>query len=298
MVVNGSLSLGRPGLVLGNYLTMAKPGIVLGNLVTLAGGFFLAAKGMVPLQLLLVTIVGLALVVGSGCALNNVIDRDIDGKMQRTRNRPLVRGALSAQASLLYAFVLGLAGFTLLTVATNPLTTLIAAIGYVIYVGVYSMYMKRNSVYGTLVGSLSGAVPPVIGYCAVTGRFDLGALLLLAIFSLWQMPHFYAIALFRLQDYQAAGIPVWPAVKGVESTKRQILIYITAFTGAAAMLSLTGYAGHAFLAVSLAMGAYWLRLAWAGWNVTDERAWARKLFFYSILIVLAVSVTMSLDYVR
>ncbi len=298
MVVNGSLSLARPGQVFGNYLAMAKPGIVMGNLVTLAGGFFLASRGMVHIPLLLATMAGLALVVASGCVVNNIIDRDIDGLMRRTGNRPLVRDAVSPQSALVYAFTLGLAGFALLVAATNPLTTFIAAIGYVIYVGVYSLYMKRNSIYGTLVGSLSGAVPPVVGYCAVAGRFDLGALILLAIFSLWQMPHFYAIALFRLRDYQAAGIPVWPAVKGIASTKRQILLYIVAFTAAAAALSLTGYAGHAFLAVSLAMGVYWFRLAWTGWSTGDAQAWARKLFFYSIQVVFALSFAMSLDFVR
>ena len=298
MVVNGSISLSRPGQVLGNYIAMAKPGIVLGNLVTLAGGFFLAAKGVVHIPLLLGTMLGLVLVVASGCALNNVIDRDIDGVMQRTRNRPLVRGALSARSGLLYATLLGLAGFILLAIATNPLTTLIAAIGYVIYVAVYSLYMKRNSIYGTLVGSLSGAVPPVVGYCAVTGRFDLGTLLLFAIFSLWQIPHFYAIALFRLQDYQIAGIPVWPVARGVASTKRQMAYYITAFTSAAALLSLTGYVGHIFLAVSLVSGGVWLRLAWAGRTTQDDRLWAHKLFVYSIVVVMAISIAMSLDYVR
>lgn len=295
MVVNGSLSLARPGQVLGNYLAMVKPGIVLGNLVTLAGGFFLASKGVVDIRLLVATMFGPALVVASGCVFNNVIDQDIDGRMQRTRGRALVSGAIAVPVALVLATLLGLAGFAVLDVATNRLTLLMAAIGFVVYVGIYSLYLKRNSIWGTLVGSLSGAVPPVVGYCAVTGRFDLGALMLLAIFSLWQMPHFYAIALYRLQDYKAAGVPVWPAVKGFESTKRQILVYIVAFTAAALGLGLAGYAGRIYEGVVLAAGGYWLYLARAG--SADDHVWARKLFLYSILVVLAVSAALALDYV-
>lgn len=108
----------------------------------------------------------------------------------------------------------------LLYVAANALAMMLAVIGFVIYVGVYSLYMKRKSVYGTLIGSLSGAAPPVIGYCAVTGQFDTGALILLLIFSLWQMPHSYAIAIFRFKDYQAANIPVLPVIKGISVTKK------------------------------------------------------------------------------
>jgi protoheme IX farnesyltransferase len=294
MVLSGVLSQSRPGQLLGNYLAMVKPGIVLGNLVTLAGGFFLAARGAVDFTLLLETTLGLALVVASGCAVNNVIDRDIDGVMQRTRGRPMVRGALSSQNGLVFAGLIGLAGFTQLAVATNTLTTLIAAIGYVIYVGVYSLYMKRHSIYGSLVGSLSGAVPPVVGYCAVTGRFDLAAFLLLAIFSCWQIPHFHAIAVSRLQDYKSAGIPVWPAVKGFGSTKRQTEIYVVGFTAAALALAIAGYAGRVYELAMLALGGYWLYLARS--VAADQRAWARRLFLYSIVVVLATSVALALDY--
>lgn len=283
-------------MVLSNYLSVAKPGIIAGNLVTLAGGFFLASRGAVDLHLLLATAVGLALVVASGCVFNNVIDRDIDGKMQRTRNRVLVRGAITPQAALLYAALLGVAGFGLMATETNPLATLIVALGFVVYVGVYSLYFKRHSVYGTLIGSLSGAAPPLVGYCAVTGSFDLGALVLLLIFSLWQMPHFYAIAIFRLQDYRAAGIPVLPAVEGIQVTKKHIVFYTGAFFAATLALSLGRYTGYGFMAVATVLGGYWLHLAWSGRTTFDDVAWARRLFFFSLLIVMAISVTMSVDY--
>ncbi len=201
------------------YLQVTKPGIIFGNLISVIGGFLLASKGSIDYALFLTSLVGVSLVVASGCVFNNVIDRDIDIKMERTRNRVLVKGLISAKVSLVYATVLGIAGFALLYFGANPLAMWLAVMGFVVYVGVYSLYMKRHSVYGTLIGSLSGAAPPVIGYCAVTNEFDAGALILLAIFSLWQMPHSYAIAIFRFKDYQAANIPVLPVVKGISVAK-------------------------------------------------------------------------------
>ncbi|MGZ9914588.1 heme o synthase, partial [Escherichia coli] len=176
------------------YLQVTKPGIIFGNLISVIGGFLLASKGSIDYPLFIYTLVGVSLVVASGCVFNNYIDRDIDRKMERTKNRVLVKGLISPAVSLVYATLLGIAGFMLLWFGANPLACWLGVMGFVVYVGVYSLYMKRHSVYGTLIGSLSGAAPPVIGYCAVTGEFDSGAAILLAIFSLWQMPHSYAIA--------------------------------------------------------------------------------------------------------
>jgi protoheme IX farnesyltransferase len=163
--------------------------------------------------------------------------------------------------SLWYATALGVAGIALLYFAANPLAALLAVLGFMVYVGVYSLYMKRHSVYGTLVGSLSGAAPPVIGYCAVSGQFDSGALILLAIFSLWQMPHSYAIAIFRFKDYQAANIPVLPVVKGIPVAKLHITLYILAFMVPTLMLFLGGYAGYKYLVVATAVSVWWLGMA-------------------------------------
>jgi protoheme IX farnesyltransferase len=279
------------------YLSVTKPGIIFGNLISTVGGFLLAARGQVHLGLLLATVVGLALVVASGCAINNCIDRDIDSKMARTKKRVLVTGAMSAKAALAHGIVLGLIGFGTLWHWTNAQATACAAFGFFIYVGVYSLYMKRKSVYGTLVGSLSGAVPPVAGYLAVTGQFDLGALILLVMFSLWQMPHSYAIAIFRFQDYEAANIPVLPVVRGVSAAKQQIVLYILAFGAATAMLTFGGYVGYGYLAVATATSLWWLKMALSGYQAqTDDRAWARQVFFFSIITITALSVMMAVDF--
>ncbi len=276
------------------YLLITKPGIIMGNLISVLGGFFLAANGSQSLQLLLMTLMGVSLVIASGCVFNNYIDRDIDGLMERTRNRVLVKGLISPRASLIYASLLGVAGVVLLG-QINGLAALLGGLGFVVYVGLYSLWLKRRSVYGTLVGSLSGAMPPVIGYCAVRGEFDSGALVLLLIFSLWQMPHSYAIAIFRLRDYQAAGIPVLPVMRGIRVTKDHMLGYIIAFALAALMLTGTGYAGYGYLGVALLVSAIWLLLAVNGYRVSDDAVWARKLFFFSIIAISALSLMMSVD---
>ncbi len=278
------------------YLLITKPGIIFGNLVSVAGGFFLASRGEIDLALLLATALGISLVIASGCVFNNYIDRDIDSKMERTRNRVLVRGLIPASHALIYGSVLGLAGITLLYVTTNMLTVWLSLFGFAIYVGAYSLYLKRNSVYGTLIGSLSGAAPPVIGYCAVSNSFDMGAVILLVIFSLWQMPHSYAIAIFRLKDYTAASIPVLPVKKGILATKKHIVLWIMAFVVATLMLTLSGYTGVQYLVVAGAIGIYWLGMALAGYKTDNDQAWAKKLFMFSIVTITALSVMMSIDF--
>ncbi|WP_346080811.1 heme o synthase [Gibbsiella dentisursi] len=278
------------------YLQVTKPGIIFGNLISVVGGFLLASKGSIDYPLFLATLVGVSLVVASGCVFNNYIDRDIDKKMERTKNRVLVKGLIAPSASLVYATVLGIAGFVLLYTAANPLAMWLAVMGFVVYVGLYSLYMKRHSVYGTLIGSLSGAAPPVIGYCAVTNEFDAGALILLAIFSLWQMPHSYAIAIFRFKDYQAANIPVLPVVKGISVAKNHITVYILAFMIATLMLALSGYAGYKYLIVAAAVSVWWLGMALRGYKAENDSIWARKLFVFSIVAITSLSVMMSIDF--
>ena len=278
------------------YLLVTKPGIIFGNLVSVIGGFFLASKGSLDLPLFLATITGVSLVIASGCAFNNYIDQDIDRIMERTKNRVLVQGLISPKVTLIYASVLGLVGVALLDIVANRLAALLAVMGFVVYVGLYSLWLKRKSVYGTLIGSLSGAAPPVIGYCAVSNQFDIAALILLLIFSLWQMPHSYAIAIFRFKDYQSASIPVLPVKYGISVTKNHIFRYILAFAVATLMLTLSGYAGYSYFVVAALISAGRLAMAQAGFKTTDDRVWAKKLFIFSIVAITMLSVMMSIDF--
>lgn len=283
--------------LLKQYLNLAKPGIVFGNLISVTGGFFLASRGDANLSLYFATALGVSLVIASGCVFNNYIDRDIDQKMERTRNRVLAQGLVSPAHAIVYAFALGVVGVAVLYAATNTLAVMLVLMGFVVYVGLYSLWLKRGSVYGTLVGSLSGAAPPVVGYCAVSNEFDAGAAILLLIFSLWQMPHSYAIAIFRFNDYQAANIPVLPVIKGISAAKRQIVLYIAAFVVATLMLTLSGYAGYSYFVVAALSGAYWLWMGVSGYKAADDRVWARKLFTFSIISITMLSVMMSVDFI-
>lgn len=278
------------------YYSLTKPGIIFGNLITVAGGFFLASKGNFHFILFIATLLGISLVIASGCVFNNVIDQDIDKIMERTKNRVLVKGLIAEKTALLFGIILGIAGTYVLYRYTNILTVEIALLGLFVYVVVYSLWLKRSSIYGTLIGSISGSVPPVAGYCAVTNRFDLGAVILFLILSFWQMPHSYAIAIYRLNDYTAAGIPVLPVKRGIYLTKINMLAFVFAFIVATMLLTIFDYTGFIYLTVVGLLGLRWLWLAISGFTHLDDKKWARKMFMFSIIIITVLSVMMAADY--
>ncbi len=262
--------------------------------MTAIAGFLLASAGQVSFGLLGAMVVGLSLVIGSACVFNNYIDRDIDRKMERTQKRALVKGTISGRNALAFGTVLGLAGVMVLGVLTNLLTLGVALVGVLVYVVLYAIG-KRASVYGTLVGSVAGAVPPVVGYCAVTNQFDGGAIILFAILVLWQMPHFYAIAMYRLDDYAAASLPVLPVKAGLAATKRQILWYIAAFTVMVTALTVFGYTGYTYLIVATGLGLAWFVMGWRGLAASDDKLWARKMFKFSLIVLMTWSVLISAE---
>lgn len=277
---------------------LAKPGIVFGNLVAAVGGFLLAARGQVQPVPFAAMAAGVILVVGSGCAVNNVIDRDIDARMERTRGRALVTGRATPGLALAWAALMGAAGFAALAAWTNAWAVGFAAMGWAVYVGLYSLWFKRRSVHGIWIGSLAGAAPPVIGYCAAAGRFDGGAALLFLIYALWQIPHSDAIAIFRLKDFAAAGLPVSPIARGMPAAKRQIVATIFAFTLAAVALAWGGWAGWAYGAVALAAGGYWFAIALKRAAGESDAQWAKRVFLCSIVTIMALGVMMSVDFTR
>ncbi len=279
-----------------NYYLLTKPGIILGNLVTVAAGFLLASRGAVDFGLFLATLLGLALIMASACVFNNYIDVPLDKKMVRTKSRPLVQGLISGRYALLFATVLGLLGVLVLFFFTNLLTVGVAAAGFFIYVLLYSLW-KGRTVYGTAIGSLAGATPPVVGYCAVSNSFDAGALILFAMMVLWQMPHFFAIALYHFDDYVAAGIPVLPVKEGPLRTKVHMVLYILGFIGAAALLTLFNYTGTLYLFVAMSLGLAWLLLSLKGFGCASDKRWGGQMFRLSLLLIGAISLAIPFDFV-
>ena len=276
------------------YYLVTKPGIILGNLVTVAAGFALASKGHLNVGVFLATLVGLACVIASACVFNNYIDRHADEKMARTKNRPLVTGAISIRNAILFAISLGVFGILVLALFTNLLTVFIAASGFCIYVFLYSFWKYRTA-YATEIGSFAGGVPPLVGYCAASGSLDGGALLLFLMIALWQMPHFFAISMYRCEDYAAASIPVLAIKKGMTTTKVRMLLYIVAFLVVTLLLTLCGYTGMAYLTTAALLGTAWLWLCIKGFKSANDKLWARHMFRFSLIVIMALSILISVD---
>ncbi len=276
------------------YYRLTKPGIIYGNAITAIGGFFLASRGTFDPVLFLAMLIGISLVMASACVFNNYIDRDIDKLMSRTKNRAIVSGEISERSALIFATVLGLIGFSTLLILTNNVATYVALLGFIVYVILYGIG-KRRTVHGTVIGSVSGAVPPVVGYTAVTGAIDAAAGLLFFILVLWQMPHFYAIAMYRIKDYAAASIPVLPIKKGFLHTKIQMVVYVILFVLATLCLTLLGYTGYTYAVVMTVLGIIWLKLSFEGFDAPNESVWARRFFKFSLIVLLTFSILVSLD---
>lgn len=273
------------------YLLLTKPGIIMGNVVNAIGGFALASKGHFSFSLFVAMLIGMACVIGSACTFNNYIDREADRKMVRTRNRPLARGTLSVRSAMLFGTLLGLVGITILALYTNPLTAGVALFGFTVYVALYS-FSKYRTVYGTLIGSFAGAVPPVIGYCTITNRFDSAALILFLMITLWQMPHFFAIALYRMKDYAAASIPVMPLKRSPLETKVHILLYIIAFMVASSLLTLFHYTNYLFLILVALSSLVWFVIGIRGLNRQTDARYGRTMFILSLVVVMTLSLTL------
>ncbi len=277
-----------------NYYLLTKPGIILGNLLTLSAGFFLASKGRVDIALFLATLLGLACVIASACVFNNYIDRQRDSKMKRTQHRVLVQGAVSHRNALFFGTVLGILGGSILAVYTSLLAASLAAVGFVVYVFMYSFW-KGKTIYGTAIGSIAGAIPPVVGYCAVSQHLDLGALILFIMLVLWQMPHFFAIAMMHYEDYCAADIPVLPVKKGIWRTKVHMAVYIFAFVLSAMLLYYYNYMGNIYLGVVLALGGLWMGVSLQGFSARNDHEWSSRMFRLSLVVICAVCLIFPFD---
>ncbi len=278
-----------------SYYKLTKPGILYGNALTMIAGFMVAAQGQINYSLLFATLIGLSCVIASACVCNNYIDRSIDEKMTRTKERALVTGEISVQSACLFAMLLGTIGMLTLMFCTNTITTAMAAAGFFVYVVLYSIILKCRSTYGTFVGSIAGAVPPVVGYLAIEGQLDKGALVLFLILVCWQMPHFFAIAMYRHNDYEAASIPVLPVKRGNSVTKIHTLLYILSFIATSSMLTVYGYTSYLYLAAVAICGLAWLWLCIQGFFSDDDTRWAKKMFLFSLVIITIWCITISVD---
>ena len=274
------------------YYWLAKPGIVYGNALTvIAGAFFGAAvMGQLDLVHFLAVLVGTSLVIASACAVNNVIDRDIDRRMKRTQWRAMVTGAITPKAGLVYGTVLGILGFAVLIFLTNWLTVVLGAIAYVFYVVIYGI-AKRASEHGTLVGTIPGALPPVAGYAAMTNHLDVAMAIIFVMLVFWQMVHFYAIAIYRRKDYKAAGVPVITVARGTRPALIQMVAYAAGFLVASLLLAYAGYTHWVYTIVMAIVGVWWLVDCIRAFRYKEGKAlegYAKRVFFESLFVNIAM----------
>jgi protoheme IX farnesyltransferase len=275
------------------YYSLTKPGVLYGNALTVAAGYFLGAQGNVNIGLFFAVFIGSSLIIASACVLNNFLDQDIDAIMDRTKKRVLVSGEIKGYRAVIFSVTLGIIGVGILAMYTNSLVIILGLIGFITYVVFYGMLSKRLSPHGTLVGSISGAIPILAGYCAATNAIDLGAVLVFIILFAWQFPEFYSIAIYRSKEYKAAAIPVLPVVKGLKRTKVEILIYTVVFVVSSLLLTIFGYTGYIYFIVMASLGVYWLWLAVKGFAAIDSDRWARKMFGFSMITILGLCIMLS-----
>lgn len=279
------------------YYSLTKPGVLYGNVITGVAGFLLGAGyfGRFNIVLFVATIVGMSLVIASACVLNNVLDQDIDAKMERTKRRAMAMGEVANASAIIFSAVLGVLGIIILAVWVNSLVVAIGVFGFVVYVWLYGALSKRLSIHGTLVGSISGAMPVLAGYVAVADRLDVAALLVFLMLFFWQFPEFYSIAIYRKKEYARAKIPVMSVVKGVVSTKRQIFVYTVLFTVSSLLLTIAGYAGWIYFVVMALVNIYWIRIGLSGLSKNiDSDAWAHKMFHSSLIVLLVLSLMLAI----
>ena len=276
-----------------DYLTLTKPRIMTLLLVTGAAGMFVGAQGVPPPGLFVVAMMGLALACGGASALNHVLDRDIDVLMgSRTRERPVASGRVTPAQALEFGLFLSALSFALLASAVNLLTAVLALIGNLFYVVVYTRWLKRATPQNIVIGGAAGAVPPLVGYAAATGNLALPALWLFLIVFLWTPPHFWALALMIKNAYAAAGIPMLPVVRGDRETARQILLYSVALVAFTVAVGL--WLGPVYTAAAVVLGGILLALA-VLLRRDLSRARAQVLFHYSLAYLALLFVAAAVD---
>lgn len=275
-----------------DYIQLTKPGILRSNLIAAFAGFWIASKWNIDWMLLVYMLIGTTLVLASACVFNNLLDRDLDVKMERTSHRVLPTKRIEVGKVLAFAIVLGVVGLSVLLLFVNPLSMLLGFIGMLVYVVIYTAWLKRTSTLSTVMGSFSGSMPPVIGYAAVTDSLDMGAWILFLILFLWQPPHFWALGIRRTEEYRAAGFRILPVVKGIRRTKWQMIPYVVLLVPVSVMLYINEYAGKIYLIAAVVLGTVWLALCVAGLFVKDDDRWAKRTFLFSINYLLIIFVLM------
>jgi protoheme IX farnesyltransferase len=265
-----------------DYITLTKPPIISLLLITAIGGMFLAAAGIPSLQILTLVCVGGALGAGGANAINHFLDQDIDALMSRTIKRPVPSNRIPPVAALIFGVALNAGAFFVLAYWVNIISAVLTLAATLFYVLIYTGWLKRNTPQNIVIGGAAGAIPPMVGWAAVTGSIDLPAVYLFTIIFFWTPPHFWALSLMIQDDYKAAGVPMLPVVAGEKRTTQNIFIYSLALVGLTLLFSFSNAVGLIYLGSAATLGAYFIYLAWKllqDYNVRN----AKYLYLFSLL---------------
>ena len=284
----------RLGTLLADYVRLTKPRVISLLLLTTLLAMIMAQQGWPSGGKVFLTMVGGYLAAGGANAINQWFDRDIDARMRRTSNRPIVAGRISPTHALVFALTISVASALILGFGVNWLTAGLAMLGLLLYVFLYTWWLKRATTQNIVIGGAAGAVPPLVGWAAVEGSIGLGALILFAIIFYWTPPHFWALALLLKKDYAEAGVPMLPVVRGVEETARQVLRWTVVLVGVTLLPVAAGVSGGLYLACAAALGILFTLSAWQLVRRPDERH-ARATFSYSMLYLALLFAALAID---
>lgn len=282
--------------VIKDYTALTKPRIIVLLLITTAGSMWIASEGKVDLFLMFITVSGGAIAAASANSINCLYDRDIDAKMERTSWRPLPSGRIKPRDALIFAICLALISFSMLTIYANLLAACLAMSGIATYVGVYTIWLKRSSTQNIVIGGAAGAIPPLVGWAAVTGELSWSAWVLFAIIFVWTPPHFWALALMIRDEYAKVGVPMLPVIKGTEVTANQILLYTFLLVPVSLLLVYPfNVMGMVYALSAIGLGVAFIYKAMQLLKAPSDRTVARSVFKYSILYLAFLCVAMGVD---
>lgn len=278
-----------------DYLELCKPRVVLLMLLTVLVGMYLATPDWVPCVTLFGGLLGIGCCAGSAAAINHLVDKRIDGIMARTQKRPIARGQISITSALWFAAILGCIGLSVLTLLVNRLTAVLTFLTLIGYAGVYTGYLKRATSQNIVIGGLAGAAPPLLGWTAVTNHLDPQGLLLVLIIFIWTPPHFWALAIYRFEDYRKAEIPMLPVIYGIPYTKLNVLLYTILLLVVSVLPFLVGMSGWVYLIGAMLLGGRFMYWAIRLYRHEDASI-AMRTFRFSIVYLMMLFVFLLIDH--
>ena len=285
----------RQPSVLTDFFELTKPRIMILLLITMLGGMAWAQDGLPSLWLIAAALVGMGLCSGGASAINHAVDRDLDVRMERTRQRPVAAGRVAPTAAIVFGVVLTVLGVVVLSVLATPAAAALALGGNLFYVLIYTLWLKRRTPQNIVIGGAAGAMPPLVGWAAVTGNITLAPLFLFGLIFLWTPPHFWALALVKQDEYENAGVPMLPNVRGVRVTTMQMVVYTVILLVFSLLAVPFGLLGYLYGTIALLLGARFLQMAVQLHRHGGDLDEAREMFRFSLLYLAGIFFAIALD---